>query len=71
MSVVACESCKGAGKMLALGNIKAKCEPCLGVGYVSQDVSRRTEARAIETSEIEPHEIEKIPQRGRKKKKVA
>ncbi len=69
--VTTCESCKGSGKFIALGNFIEKCPPCLGVGYVSHkvsvtDVSRGTKSEAVKDKEY--NEMIEPKKRGRKKR---
>ncbi len=38
--LVGCETCRGVGKIVALGNFKEKCGSCLGVGLVNKVSSK-------------------------------
>lgn len=76
---VTCESCRGVGKILQLGNYKDKCKPCLGLGFVVKKGSGADMAPAIEVNDAcittqednVPRETITAPsQRGRKKKVV-
>ena len=69
MDVMGCESCRGTGKVIALGNFKEKCNPCLGVGYVT----KKSKEEAIESTkkffkEECDVDLDVPPKRGRKKR---
>lgn len=48
-----CERCRGAGKILGLGNFKIKCDPCLGVGWIKQITEKDEDEILNKKSETE------------------